>query len=801
MSVAPSGVDRSDGAELIDVAAERARTHGAPAAFRGAHHLNSAGAALPSVATVSAIVEHLELEARIGGYEAAAAVVPRLEAVYATAADLLGASASEIALVENASVGWSRFVAALHLGPGDRVLASRSTYVNSALALLELEHRGVHLEILPNDAAGHVDLGALAAALERPAALVVATHVPTSSGMVEPVAAIGALTRAAGVPYLLDATQSVGQLEIDVAAFGCDALVSTGRKFLRAPRGTGLLYVESGLCERLRPLAPDVRAARWTADHAFEVSAGARRFETWEAAHALRLGMGVALTEARALGVERIGAHVTALSALLRERLLAAVPTVQLADPGEPASGIVTFVRSDEAPGETLQRLAARGCHLVTVPDHHGFWDLAPKGLAAVVRASFHVYNDADDVEALVSAVAGRPPAPGSQVAFDGFASRPRESADVVVVGAGIHGVSAAWELARRGVDVILLEQFRAGHRLGSSHGVSRMIRRAYPSAIWDGLVDRAYRSWAVVEAAAGVPLLTTTGGLFAHPVQDAGLRGPGCELLSARDAEAMFGALALGDEFAALHDPAAGVIDAAGALAAIRELAVAAGARVLEASPALAIDDDGDGVTVSTPTGTIRAAKVVVAAGPWVGDLVPDLAPAFRVERIVNVHLRAADLAAVSPPALGVFSVQIPGVGLLYGIPAIGGHGLKVGLDDGPPDDPSRRPPPVSTAEIERLREQVRRFLPVGDGPLEAALACRYTRTANNRFAVGPLPDRPHVILAAACSGHGFKFGPALGEAVADLATGVDRPDLAFLDPAALPRGIGVGAGAGADT
>jgi cysteine desulfurase / selenocysteine lyase len=148
---------------------------------------------------------------------------------------------------------------------------------------------------------------------------------------------------------------------------------------------------------------------------------------------------------------------------------------------------------------------------------------------------------------------------------------------------------------------------------------------------------------------------------------------------------------------------------------------------------------------------------------------------------------LAADDPAAVAPPALGVFSVDVPDVGLLYGIPAIDGHGLKVGLDDGPPEGIGSPPPPVSPQEAERLIDLVRRFVPAGVGPVAAGIACRYTMAPRNRFAVGPLPDRPRTVLGAACSGHGFKFAPAIGAALADLATGVERPDLAFVAPANL--------------
>lgn len=793
----------------IDVAAERART---PGVF-GARHLNAAGAALPTSTVLEAVVEHLDLESRIGGYEAAAAARERLDAVYDQAARLIGGQRDDIALVESATVGWQRMIDALQLGPGDRILAARSSYVSSALNLLELERtRGIELEVLPRDAAGHVDVAALERALERPAALVTIAQIPTSSGLLEPAAEVGRLARAAGVPYLLDATQSVGHLPVDVREIGCDALFTTGRKFLRGPRGTGFLYVDAELRGRIRPPAPDVRGARWSGEHAFELSDTALRFETWETSHALRLGLGVAIAEARALGVDAVAAHVTRLGQALRERLTQ-LPGVTVTDPAGAVGGIVTFVRDGEDPRATQQALQELGVHVVPVPAGHGQWDMAPRRLEAVVRASFHVYNDVDDIDALERVLRGGgsrngraplvPPAtPGAQppdaagtagattttaparAPFRGGVQR----VDVVVVGAGIHGSAAAWQLARRGLRVLALERLRGGHLEGSSHGRTRMIRRAYPSAAWDGLVDRAFGAWDELADAAGRPLVTTVGGLFARPAGGpGGLRGPGCAAVDPEQAAAIFPALRLDEGFEAVHDPQAGIIDVPEALAALGALGARAGVERRDASPVVAWAPDGEGVAVHTPAGRVLAERLVICAGPWTGALVPELAPALRVIRIVNAHFGSSAPDVVTAPALGAFSVDVPDVGLLYGFGAFGGRGVKVGLDDGPPDDLDRPREPVSADEVELLRGLLRRFLPAVDGDCQEALSCRYTMAPRNRFAVGALPDRPQVLVAAACSGHGFKFGPAIGAALADLATGEERPDLAFLDPALM--------------
>ena len=764
----------------LDVAALRRATPGT----RHARHFNAAGSALPSAATLATVIQHLRLESRIGGYEAAEAGRDRSDRVYDLAARILGARPEDVALVESATVAWHRAIDALRLGPGDRILASSGSYVSSALHLLELRRsRGVTVEVLPVDATGGVDLDALDRALRRPAALVTVAHVPTSSGLIEPVTEIGARTTAAGVPLLLDATQSVGQVAVDVGRIGCDLAVATGRKFVRGPRGTGLLYVSPRLRATLRSTHPDVRGAHWIADERYDVESGARRYETWEAAHALRLGLGTALAEALDLGIPRIHGYLCGLAGRLRAGL-AAVPGIRVVDPPAAGGGIVTFVRDGEEPRETVRKLRENGFHLVAVPASHGQWDLGRRGLSAVVRASVHVYNDADEVDALVAEVAGSRPATARRPA----ASRAGDRADVVVVGAGIHGSAAAWQLGRRGATVVHLDRFPDGHAEGSSHGHTRMIRRAYPSPVWDGLIGRAYAAWGELERAGGEPLVTTAGGLYARPVgAPGGLRGPGCVQVDAARAAELMPGLRLGDDFTATFDPAAGIIDAAAALRTLRRLGRAHGVDRRDGTPVIGWATDGAGVRVETPQGPISADRLVICAGPWTADLLPEFAGLLDVVRIVNLHIGATDPRLVSPPALGPFSVQVPGVGLLYGLPAFGGSAVKVGLDHGPADDPNRPQHPVTAAESAVLLDLARRFLPGADGDVLDSVSCRYTMAPGNRFAVGPLPDRPQVLVAAACSGHGFKFGPAIGAALADLSAGKERPDLDFLSPETL--------------
>ncbi len=396
----PTSSDRS---RPVDVVRERARTTGSGKAA----HFNAAGSALPTAEVVATVVEHLRLEEAVGGYEAAAEVRPRVDAVYRSAADLIGAREHEIALFDSASTGLRVILEAMRPTARRRVVASSSTYVSHALHLMTLAREGgVELVVAPTDDERKVDLDALDRLLRTgPPTIVTVAHVPTSSGLVEPVAEIGRVVAAHGGTYVLDATQSVGHLVTNVHDIGCDVLVTTGRKFLRAPRGTGFAYVADRLVAALEPTSPDVRATHWTSADGWEVDASARRFESWESSIAGRLGLGRAIDEVRERGMATTADWLCVTGDALRSRL-ADTPGVSIGDPAGSSSAIVTFVVDGVDASDVVARLARSRVRVVSVPATHGQWDLGDRGIRAVVRASVHVYNDENDMTALVDAVA-----------------------------------------------------------------------------------------------------------------------------------------------------------------------------------------------------------------------------------------------------------------------------------------------------------------------------------------------------------------------------------------------------------
>jgi selenocysteine lyase/cysteine desulfurase len=389
-------------AGAIDVSAVRADTPGCSEVI----HFNNAGAALPPSVVTDAILRYTAREALIGGYEAAEAAAGEINATRAALATLLGAQPRQIALIENATRAWDMAFYGLPLAHGDRILTCRSEYASNYLAYLQVSRRrGVRIDVIPDNEFGEIDTDAAARQLDSDVKLISITHVPTSGGLVNPAEAIGRLARDAGCYYLLDACQSVGQMPVDVAAIGCDFLSSTGRKFLRGPRGTGFLYASDRALSEIEPPFIDGHAATWTTADTFELRSDARRFENWEFNCATRLGLGVATRYAMALGLASIWRRVQLLAARLRTRLRE-IEGVQVCDQGRTQCAIVSFVCRGLAPEAVKTALAANRIN-VSVSD--AAWtriDMDGRGIPALVRASVHYYNTEEEIEALAAAVA-----------------------------------------------------------------------------------------------------------------------------------------------------------------------------------------------------------------------------------------------------------------------------------------------------------------------------------------------------------------------------------------------------------
>jgi selenocysteine lyase/cysteine desulfurase len=386
---------------VIDLERVRADTPGVEHVV----HFNNAGSSLPPRQVVDAVVEHLHREAEIGGYEAAAEREDRWEHTYDALAQLIGAHRDEIAVIENATRAWDMAFYSFPFQPGDRILTGHAEYASNWIALRQVADKtGAILEVVPDDEHGQIDVAALERMIDERVKLVSLVHVPMTTGLVNPAAAVGRVTRAAGVPLLLDACQSVGQLPVDVNEIGCDILSTTGRKFLRGPRGTGFLYVRRGLIEELEPPFLDLHSAEWLADGSYRIRDDARRFENWETYYAGKIGLGVAADYATELGLEAIWARLQELAGRLRNEL-SALEGVTVRDQGLTRAAIVTFT-VDGLPATEVQRaLAAERINVNVQVNKYAWLDLGERGLEEVVRSSVHYYNSDEEIDLLVDAV------------------------------------------------------------------------------------------------------------------------------------------------------------------------------------------------------------------------------------------------------------------------------------------------------------------------------------------------------------------------------------------------------------
>lgn len=390
--------DRERTATRIDLDAVRADTAG----VEHLAHFNNAGSALPPRCVTDIIHEYIDAEASMGGYEAREHYESQIADVYTSLARLIGAKGGEIALADSATRAWDMLFYGVRLSPGDRILTTASEYGGNAIAYLHrAQTSGAEVIVVPDDDSGQIDLARLEEELRHPRArLVSLNHLPTQGGLINPVAEVGQLARLAGVPFLVDACQSAGQLELSVTALHCDALTGTGRKYLRGPRGTGFLYVKESAMDFFTPAFLDGRSATWSSASTFELAPGAHRYETWEKGYAGLLGLGAAVDYALEIGLSAIEQRVSDLGTVLRSALTE-VRGVRVVDRGRRKSGIVSFTVDGYEPDRIMRLLRRHGINVSVSRARSSRWDLPTRQLESVVRASVHYYNTVQEIELL----------------------------------------------------------------------------------------------------------------------------------------------------------------------------------------------------------------------------------------------------------------------------------------------------------------------------------------------------------------------------------------------------------------
>ncbi|MGV3704363.1 MAG: aminotransferase class V-fold PLP-dependent enzyme [Arcticibacter sp.] len=367
----------------------------------GRIHFNNAGASLPPDLVVDTVVDYLREEAMIGGYEAEARYADQLNEVYRSIARLIHADKGEIALFENASTAWVTAFRGLKFSEGDEVLISEMEYVTNLIGFVDNQQTsGIILKVIPNDEQGNFSLDQLEKSITSKTKLIAVTHISSSGGSILPIEEIGDIAEKHQILYLVDACQSVGQLPLDVKKIKCDMLSVTGRKYLRAPRGTGFLFVKQGTQDKLKPIFLDSFAAANVSLSGFTLRQDARRFELYEKSRALVLGLGAAVEYCLAIGSEKIWGQVEYLSAVMR-RELAEIPGVIIRDSGNRLSGLVTFSLNEVESPAVRSQLASVGINVSVGTAQATPLYMEKSNLETVVRASVHYYNTEEEIRIL----------------------------------------------------------------------------------------------------------------------------------------------------------------------------------------------------------------------------------------------------------------------------------------------------------------------------------------------------------------------------------------------------------------
>lgn len=385
----------------IDVERARRETPGC----NNVLHFNNAGAALMPKPVLETMLSYLDLETRIGGYEAVDASEAAIRHSYSACAALVNARQEEIAIMPSATRAWDMVFYAIPLKPGDRILTSMAEYASNYIAYLHRAQKtGAIIDVIPDDEFGQVSIRALENLMDDSVRLVSITHIPTNGGLVNPAKEIGQVVRQSKAYYLLDACQSAGQFKIDVREIGCHFLSTTSRKYLRGPRGAGFLYISHDKIEALDPPFLDIYSASWTGRDQYEVSKDANRFEDWEANYVAKVGLGAAIDYLNTWDISAVWSRITCLAETLRQEL-SKIPGVTVRDIGQTRCGIVTFNVGDKDPVEMMKTLRTQGINISTSSVFSTRLDMERRHLTGMARASVHYYNTTEEIERFCQAI------------------------------------------------------------------------------------------------------------------------------------------------------------------------------------------------------------------------------------------------------------------------------------------------------------------------------------------------------------------------------------------------------------
>ncbi len=363
--------------------------------------LNSAGASLMPHQVVEKINAYLQREEELGGYFAADKSQVEIQEFYEETARLLHCQPRNIAFTHDATDAYVKALSSIPLQSGDVIITSNDDYSSNQIQFISLKKRlGIQIHHIKNLENGDLDIDNFIELIEKhDPKLVAITHIPTNSGLIQDVEAVGKICREKSVPFLVDACQSVGQLNVNVQDIQCDFLSATGRKFLRGPRGTGFLYVSDRILETdYAPLLLDAKGAKWNRQDNYVLSETAIRFQTWEAPYALIIGLTEAMKYLQSFGIDKIEEYNHKLIGKFRANL-SSISGVQTYDRGSRTCNIVTFRKKDKSLEQIKEVFDSNRLFFSVSEIEWGLIDFSKKGVDWVIRLSPHYFNSVDDID------------------------------------------------------------------------------------------------------------------------------------------------------------------------------------------------------------------------------------------------------------------------------------------------------------------------------------------------------------------------------------------------------------------
>ncbi len=365
-------------------------------------HFNNAGGSLIPKGVSIAVESYLNREQEIGSYEAAEEAKVLISSFYTKFSELLNCSESEIAFIENSTRAWEMAVHSISWKPGDQIITGENEYGSNYLGLLHLaKQRSLKILTIPNDESGTISLDQLEESVTDKTRLIALTHVASQRGDIQPASKVGEIANKHNILYLLDACQSVGQINLDTKSLKCDFLCGSGRKYLRGPRGTGFLYTKNTVLKALEPVFLDLHSANWKSMGSYEFVRDAKMFECWERNMAAMIGLATAVEYLLKLDVKMVEQRIKQLSLNLREKL-SGLTDIKILEKSNNCSGIVTFTKTSISATNLKDGLQKKGINISVIKQRNARLDLGKESTGDINRASLHYYNSEQEISEFI---------------------------------------------------------------------------------------------------------------------------------------------------------------------------------------------------------------------------------------------------------------------------------------------------------------------------------------------------------------------------------------------------------------